>query len=528
MKLENYLYVVQSRKRDGTQFLRCKFAKSQFCKGSGKITPQNEFVALHPHCHDPVPNVVGNFRKELVTLARSENGIGLRAIYDSVAQRMPEAAIEYPFPKAESTMRAARRRSLPSIPETFSDLRKLFLGKLATRYLCHGEVVHLITSEHGTTVTLHCQNLLEQVIGQIKELYFDGSFKVVPNKPRARQLLSVHGIIEKTSVTLFYALMESGSTEAYIDVLNYLKTVVPTLEPEIIISDFDGPLHEALCRTWPDADISGCSFDYAQTVWNEMAKLGYLEVINSNQHAQRGLKLLMSLLFLPSNKIEEGFEHANDFLRENDVNLDLLLLYISSYWLGTIGPSRLSVYGLPRRTNNNLESFHKKIKLKLRIANPNIWSFISEITKYIREDHDTLNQVLAGPPKKRQNRGQARQNQILEKAKKDLEGNIITIQNYCSAVSHSIDALEEDLRNWANNVGLPDSEDGQAEEENEDEDHSVLDLQEHNPEIKKEVVDGDPLQKHIPEIKEEPVDRGILEPQPDFKKEVVDTDDNIN
>lgn len=49
---------------------------------------------------------------------------------------------------------------------------------------------------------------------------------------------------------------------------------------------------------------------------------------------------------------------------------------ILSYWLRTKGPEVFSVYGLPRRTNNNIESFHGQLKEKFQTVHPNLWTFL--------------------------------------------------------------------------------------------------------------------------------------------------------
>lgn len=51
---------------------------------------------------------------------------------------------------------------------------------------------------------------------------------------------------------------------------------------------------------------------------------------------------------------------------------------ILSYWLRTKGPEVFSVYGLPRRTNNNIESFHGQLKEKFQTVHPNLWTFLGK------------------------------------------------------------------------------------------------------------------------------------------------------
>jgi len=54
--------------------------------------------------------------------------------------------------------------------------------------------------------------------------------------------------------------------------------------------------------------------------------------------------------------------------------------YIYSYWIRRVGVNVLSVNGVPRRTNNNIESFHNTLKYQFSVTHPNLWAFLG---KYI-------------------------------------------------------------------------------------------------------------------------------------------------
>jgi len=68
------------------------------------------------------------------------------------------------------------------------------------------------------------------------------------------------------------------------------------------------------------------------------------------------------------------------FINLNHIRIYLLLIYLSRYWLRRVGAQIMSVYGFPRRTNNNLESFHNQLRLKFSVTHPNLWIFLG---KYI-------------------------------------------------------------------------------------------------------------------------------------------------
>jgi hypothetical protein len=51
--------------------------------------------------------------------------------------------------------------------------------------------------------------------------------------------------------------------------------------------------------------------------------------------------------------------------------------YVQRFWFNRIGPMRFCVQGDPRRTNNHLESFYRKLNKKMNGAHLNLWVFIS-------------------------------------------------------------------------------------------------------------------------------------------------------
>ena len=46
------------------------------------------------------------------------------------------------------------------------------------------------------------------------------------------------------------------------------------------------------------------------------------------------------------------------------VGVNRLLNYVKDFWLKEIGAARLSVYLVPNRTNNAVESWHRSLKLR--------------------------------------------------------------------------------------------------------------------------------------------------------------------
>ncbi|KAF0762469.1 MULE domain-containing protein [Aphis craccivora] len=107
-----------------------------------------------------------------------------------------------------------------------------------------------------------------------------------------------------------------------------------------------------------------------------MKKLGYLQLVNNNEFALKSLKILMVLPLLLARRIEEGFIDIKQYAIIHHVNLRRLFNYYERFWLRKIGAPLLSVYKKKFRTNNNVESFHNKLRQTFQTSHPNIWAFL--------------------------------------------------------------------------------------------------------------------------------------------------------
>jgi len=63
--------------------------------------------------------------------------------------------------------------------------------------------------------------------------------------------------------------------------------------------------------------------------------------------------------------------------------LEEMLRYVLRQWLNksTIGPARLSVRDNADRTNNVIESFHASLWRRVKVAHPNLFSFLGHLQR---------------------------------------------------------------------------------------------------------------------------------------------------
>jgi len=150
-----------------------------------------------------------------------------------------------------------------------------------------------------------------------KTLYIDGTFKTCPSL--FTQLFSIHGLFNNFVVPLIYVLLSNKTTATYYQVFNILWETVSKLgsilNPQIIISDFESGLIEAVGMQYPNALHSGCHIHFTQAVWRKMQELGLsIAYMNSKTpEISEFVQLCMGLAFIPETDVNVQFDICVSF-----------------------------------------------------------------------------------------------------------------------------------------------------------------------------------------------------------------------
>lgn len=62
---------------------------------------------------------------------------------------------------------------------------------------------------------------------------------------------------------------------------------------------------------------------------------------------------------------------------------DQIIMLIINHIIVGVGSTYLSVFGQQRRTNNDQESYHRQLSLKVRQPHPNVWVFVGKHTRFV-------------------------------------------------------------------------------------------------------------------------------------------------
>ena len=84
------------------------------------------------------------------------------------------------------------------------------------------------------------------------------------------QLYTILGVINDTTVPLVYGLMRSKAKEKYEKLLAALKNLNAMLDPNERTMDFGIAANEALKSSFPNVNIKGSFFHFAQANWRKI------------------------------------------------------------------------------------------------------------------------------------------------------------------------------------------------------------------------------------------------------------------
>ncbi|CAI6345502.1 unnamed protein product [Macrosiphum euphorbiae] len=127
--------------------------------------------------------------------------------------------------------------------------------------------------------------------------------------------------------------------------------------------------------------------------------------------------------------------------------IGMLFDYYERYWLRNVGVELLSVYKKVYRTNNNIESFHNKLKQTFQVSHPNIWAFLGNLCKINTNYLIKLNQLENGLALTRNMKSKYITNDSrIRTASRQLRQGRLSIKSFLLRCSFSVAGYEERMR----------------------------------------------------------------------------------
>ena len=194
---------------------------------------------------------------------------------------MERSKLELPI--IESTLQKVRRRSRPLIPTSIHTFDE---------------------SENGQQAAIFISDVVASKLGRINKIFFDGTFKTSP--AIFPQNFVVFGKYYGHAFPLCYALATGKSKLLYEKIFSKLKDEFG-LNPEKVMSDWEGGSRAAARRVWPDSVLKGCFFHFTPVLQKKIRRMGLAHLITMPD-SKRTIVRVLCLPLLPAEKIVTTFE----------------------------------------------------------------------------------------------------------------------------------------------------------------------------------------------------------------------------
>jgi hypothetical protein len=194
---------------------------------------------------------------------------------------------------------------------------------------------------------------------------------------------------------MLYVLMSEKTRNAYRFLFREIKDRAADLniilDPLVITSDFESGLLPAIADVFPQARVQGCFFHFCQAVYRFVQHHGLAVAYQHHDPTRDTVRQLMGLAFLPADLVPQIFQQLREIASPL---LAELFEYFSAQWLTKI--PLWNVYGVRRRTNNNLEGWHLRFNRIVGHHHPNIWTLLNALKSEQQVSETTILQVEAG------------------------------------------------------------------------------------------------------------------------------------
>ena len=386
---DGYNYV-HSKITEDCIYLKCSLFRCG-CKGTSKLNRSRNLVTptnSHNHSVDDYKAGVYQLKTRCKTLAKHSQ-TNLREVFDDATRNDPHAA-DISFVECESVMYRARRTLQPKIPSSAAEFCEMLATSTFKDYYKFS-----VTQGIQTAVIFYSDEMITLLI-EAENIQFDGTFQTVPIQ--FYQLWTIFVAVGGHTMPAIHCLMTGKSQELYSAILRDLVLHVPQFQPIASMSDWEPAPRNAFREFYPQMKLYGCWFHYTQRIWAKTQKLGLSQSFKNDAHISKFIRQLMAIPFLPAALIAPTFTliEIPAVPTEDVPRLEKLMKYFKKRWLHQISPEELSIHDITISTNNGAESYHSKLKSRIRCNHPRIWTFITKLNEIIQDTDNDIRRLYQG------------------------------------------------------------------------------------------------------------------------------------
>lgn len=410
--------------------------------GSHILQTTGVIRATQCHNHEASDFAATDLKNTLKRKAAEEVGSTSNSEIFRRVTRHHQHGADVSFSSVERSMLRAKRRIQPRQPHTAEECANILESPEAQAF--NGNLRSVITDQGSGHLAMIFYSLtLVPLMTTIKEWNFDGTFYTVP--ALFYQLFTLLGFYKGHSFPLIFTLMTSKSQKLYDLTMQKVKELIPNLNPEQAMGDFESSSGKAIRSCWPQIQIGGCQFHFSQNLYRKIQKLGLTELYNDNKQFNKWVKKIMTLSYVPANRMHEAvdslFQENFDVNDHSQTKITAFKTYITEYWIRKVTPQRISVFEFSRGTNNDAESYHSRLKAIVRQHKPNIYTFLTHLNNLITDTTKDTERVDAGLDITRQKKEKFVRNiERRQNLKEQLQNRTYTLTQYINAVAYTFDS----------------------------------------------------------------------------------------
>ncbi|XP_052130886.1 uncharacterized protein LOC127751409 [Frankliniella occidentalis] len=378
-------YFHRQRVGSGRVFLRCVLYRSNpSCPARAVMNEDfSGFTvthAQHNHGPDELQEQVQAFRSSLIQACRVRPSVRVDLIYHDVSRNVPrDVSSRVSLLSIRPSMIRTQSENRPNIPHSFEEFDNLLRN---TRDLCTSldgecDMYQGMTGGYGHRSLLFLSRRVVTGAGEVRHLFGDATYYARPNQPDSMQLYTLVTVRDNHILPLAYALMESRSEIAYRDLFTFIRRVVPKMDPDFFMSDFEMAQLNAILEIIPRVTLSGCLWHFARAVCRNVRSLGLHELVRDRENARRVVRLCLGIPLAPPGRLFDALNAVVIEARRLNLQEEFndLFNYLRVTWLEGIGERTLCVFGVRHRTNNVAEAHHRNLNSRV-VRRPNVWRFI--------------------------------------------------------------------------------------------------------------------------------------------------------
>lgn len=237
--------------------------------------------------------------------------------------------------------------------------------------------------------------LLNKLKYKSTTLFVDGTFRSVSRPFCQCVVIMTHDRASDLFLPVLFVLCTSKTRAIYANVMRSAdQSAGQTIEPEMVICDFEAALMDSVLSHFDGVRVSGCYFHWKQALLKRLVKLRICSAEISVAMDRGALDLLA--VMEPSVVQLRGIPHVQGLLQErierkgHKYSADKwgsFWHYFVRQWIIRVKPDVWSAHGLRRhvvaRTNNLLERFNRELNSEFPSPHPTLPAFISAIDTHL-------------------------------------------------------------------------------------------------------------------------------------------------